>query len=104
MDAPTPASNPAVHPAINPNALLERAVQGAHDTVDRLAEAVTPTVEQLTSAVDGAGDALNAQAADALALQREWTAALREAVRVHPIAAVLTAAAVGVLVSKLLSR
>ena len=92
------------NPAINPNALLERAVEGAHATVDRLAEAVTPAVEQLTQAVDSAGDALNAKAVDARALQEEWTAALRDAVRDHPIAAVLTAAAVGVLVGKLVSR
>jgi len=92
------------NPAINPNALLERAVQGAHETVDQLAEAVTPAVEHLTAAVEGAGDALNEKAIDAMALQREWAAALRDAVRDHPIAAVLTAAAVGVLVGKLVSR
>lgn len=97
-------SNPAINPAINPNVLLERAVQGAHETVDRLAESVTPAVEQLTEAVGSAGDALNARAVDAMALQREWTDALRVVVRDHPIAAVLTAAAVGVLVSKLVSR
>jgi len=92
------------NPNINPNALLERAVQGAHETVDRLAESVAPTVDHLTSAVEDAGDALNAKAVDVMALQREWTAALRDAVRDHPIAAVLTAAAVGVLVSKMVSR
>lgn len=95
-------SNPPINP--NPNAMLERAVEGAHATVDRLAEAVTPAVEHLSAAVDSAGAALNAQAVDAMALQREWAAALRDAVRDHPIAAVLAAAAVGVLVGKLASR
>ena len=90
--------------SLKPDALLERAVQGAHETVDRLAEAAAPAVEQLTAAVEGAGEVLSGQADDALALQREWTAALRDAVREHPIAAVLTAAAVGVLLGKLVSR
>lgn len=92
------------NPTTNPNAMLERAVEGAHATVDRLAEAVTPAVEQLTAAVDNAGEALSAKAVDARALQEEWTAALRDAVRDHPIAAVLAAAAIGVLVGKLVSR
>ena len=92
------------NPTLNPNVLLGRAVQGAHETVDRLAEAVTPAVEHLTVAIDDAGEALSEKASDALALQQEWTAALRDAVRDHPIAAVLAAAAVGLLVGKLVSR
>jgi len=83
--------------SLKPEALLERAVQGAHETVDRLAEAATPAVEQISAAVDDLGSAMNAQADEALALQQQWTGALRDAVREHPIAAVLTAAAVGVL-------
>lgn len=90
--------------SLKPDAMLERAVQGAHETVDRLAEAAAPTAEQLTAAIEGAGAELNAQADDVLALQREWSDALRLAVREHPIAAVLGAAAVGVLLGKLLSR
>ena len=89
---------------LKPEALLERAVQGAHETVDRLAESATPAVEQLSAGMDQASAAISEHAEEISALQREWTAALREAVREHPIAAVLTAAAVGVLLGKLASR
>lgn len=98
----TSSFNPAAR--IDPTTGFENVVQDVHDTVDKLAEAAAPAVEQLSAAVEGAGSALNAQVDEALALQREWTDALRAAVREHPIAAVLTAAAVGVLVAKLASR
>ena len=87
-----------------PDDLLERAVQGAHETVDRLAESATPAVEQLSAGIEQAGEAISEHANELSALQREWTAALRESVRDHPIAAVLTAAAVGVLLGKIISR
>lgn len=89
---------------LKPEALLDRAVQGAHETVDRLAESAAPAVERLSAGLDQAGSVLNERADEISALQREWTAALRDAVREHPIAAVLTAAAVGVLLGKIVSR
>lgn len=62
---------------------LDKAVQGAHNTVDRIADSTVPTVRHL------------AQTGDA------WTASARATVREQPLIAVLAAFAVGALVGRI---
>lgn len=61
---------------------LDKAVQSAHKTVDRIADSTVPTVRHL------------AQTGDA------WTAAARSTVREQPLMAVLAAFAIGALVGR----
>lgn len=74
--------------------LLNRVVQGAHETIDRLAETAAPHVERLEQNLGGASDKLHEQA-------DEWTDTLRTTVREHPLAAVGAALALGMLVARL---
>lgn len=62
---------------------IDRAVQGAHKAVDRLADSAAPTVRHL------------AQTGDA------WTASCRATVREQPLMALLTAFAVGALLGRI---
>ena len=80
---------------------LGRVVQSAHSAIDRLAESATPAVQRVQDGVQAAGDTLSQKAADARELGDEWAESLRSTVREHPIAAVATALAVGVLVARL---
>ncbi len=83
--------------------MLDRVVRGAHETVDRLAETVAPHVQRLSQGIDQAGNAVHSRADDMRELGDEWTTSLRTTVREHPVAAVVTALAVGVLLARLTS-
>jgi hypothetical protein len=62
---------------------IDKAVQGAHKAVDRIADSAAPTVRHL------------AQTSDA------WTTSLRGSVREQPLLALLAAFAVGALVGRI---
>lgn len=81
--------------------MLNRVVQGAHSAIDRMAETAAPTVQKLQEGVQAASDTLSQRADDARAMSEAWAESLRSTVREHPLAAVATALAVGVLVSRL---
>ncbi len=83
--------------------VLDRVVRGAHDTVDRLAETVAPHVQRLSQGFGQAGDAMHSRAGEMRELGDEWTDSLRTTVREHPVAAVVTALALGVLLARLTS-
>ena len=87
--------------AVHQQALTDRMAQGAHHTIDRLAEAAGPQLQRLEEAVSGAGLQLKNQARHALEVGDEWTESLRSTVRRNPLAAVATALAVGVLISRI---
>ena len=53
-----PGSEKAPPPAVQ---LLKQAVRGAHDSIDRLAQTVTPTVRKLGESVSAAEEALQAK-------------------------------------------
>ncbi len=77
---------------------FERVVQGAHRTVDRLAEAA--------GGLRGAGieadadGSLGERAEELRALGDEWAESLRSTVRENPLAALLAAVAVGVIIAR----
>ena len=81
--------------------VLNRVVQGAHQTIDRLAESAAPAVQRVQDGVSAASDAISQRASDVRELGDEWAESLRSTVREHPLAAIATALAVGVLVARL---
>jgi ElaB/YqjD/DUF883 family membrane-anchored ribosome-binding protein len=85
------------------NDVLNRVVQGAHETIDRLAESAAPHVHRLQDSVTGAADALQSRAGEAREIGSEWTDSLRSTVRENPLASVATALAIGLLLARLTS-
>ncbi|MBC7941724.1 MAG: hypothetical protein H7Z19_18550 [Chitinophagaceae bacterium] len=84
--------------------ILDRVVKGAHQTIDRLAETAAPHVARLQDTVSRAGDVLHERGEQTRDLGQEWTDSLRSTVREHPVAAVVAALAVGMLVARLTQR
>lgn len=81
--------------------LLKNAVQGAHETIDRLADSAAPAVRQLGDSVAAAGETLHAKT-DQLREQRdEWAEGMRSAVRSNPLAAVAAALALGIVIARI---
>ena len=62
----------------------EAAVQGAHDTIDRLADSAAPAVQQLGERVPAAGEALHAKADQLRDTRDEWVEACAATVRSNP--------------------
>jgi ElaB/YqjD/DUF883 family membrane-anchored ribosome-binding protein len=83
--------------------VMRRVVQGAHEAVDRLADKAIPAVERLRGTYNDAAESLKHRADQASELKDEWTESLRMAVREHPLAAIGTALALGVILAKLTS-
>jgi len=76
---------------------FERVVQGAHRTVDRLAE----TADGLREGMDaGTAGSLSERLDEFRALGDEWADSLRSTVREHPLAALAAAVAVGMIVAR----
>ncbi len=82
---------------------LDRVVRTAHDTVDRLAQSVAPHIQRLTQGASNTNEALHARADQARDMGDEWTESLRSTVRENPVAAVVAALAVGVLLARMTS-
>lgn len=81
--------------------LVNRVAQSAHDAVDRLAATAGPAVARVRRGVDLASESVHAGANRLSETQQEWTESLRITVREHPLAALTTALAVGLLISRL---
>lgn len=111
-DAPFPKSGmtpPEADAAIDQAAAAERdvmrrVVQGAHEAVDRIADKAIPAVERLRGTYNDAAEAVRQKTDQALDLKDEWIESLRTTVREHPLAAIGTALALGVVLAKLTSR
>lgn len=86
------------------NDLLNRVVQGAHQTIDRLAETAAPHVQRLQEGMSSTGDALAQRADHMREVGDEWTENLRTTVRENPLASLATALALGMLISRLTRR
>ncbi|PTT86400.1 hypothetical protein DBR42_13690 [Pelomonas sp. HMWF004] len=83
------------------NDMLSRVVQGAHHTIDRLADTAAPAVQRLQDGVHAASDSLSQRASDAREMGDEWAESLRGTVRGNPLTAIVTALAVGLLIARL---
>lgn len=99
----TPSTDPfAATPPTTQPPLMERVVQGAHETIDRLAEQAAPHVQRVQDNVSGANELLHERADQARELSAEWVEALRCTVRDNPIAALAAALAAGVVIARLM--
>lgn len=81
--------------------LMKRVVQGAHQTIDRLADSATPRVRQLGESVSSAGDALQAKSDQLRETRDEWAESLRCTVRQNPLTAVVASLALGALIARI---
>jgi ElaB/YqjD/DUF883 family membrane-anchored ribosome-binding protein len=81
--------------------MVQNITQGAHQTIDRLAEQMTPHVERLRDQVATATEALDERADQIREMTDEWIENLRTTVRDNPLAAVGVALAVGMVIARL---
>lgn len=83
--------------------LLARVVQGAHQTVDRLAETVAPHVQRMQDGMGSATDLLHTGPGGMREMSDEWADNVRDTVRENPLAAIAAAVVVGIVLAKLSS-
>ena len=81
--------------------LLKSAVQGAHDTIDRLAESAAPAVRRWGDGAADAEVALHERADQLREVRDAWAETVRTTVRDNPLAAVVAALALGVVIARL---
>lgn len=93
-----PGSENAPAPAVN---LLNQAVQGAHEGLDRLADSATPVARQLGERLSAAEEALQARTIQLRDARDEWVEGARSTVRSNPLVAVAAAAALGAVIARL---
>lgn len=87
--------------AVHQQPLTDKMAQGAHHTIDRLAETAAPHIERLEGALSGATGQLKKQARRAREKGDEWADDLRDTVRRKPLSAVVVAMAVGALIARI---
>lgn len=81
--------------------MVNRVAEKAHATIDKLANQATPAVQHLQKSLEGTNELLHQRADQVREKGAEWTDGLRESVRQHPLAAVGTALAIGLLIARL---
>lgn len=81
--------------------LLKNAVQGAHDTIDRLADSAAPAVRQLGESVAAAGETVHAKTNQLRETRDEWVEGVRSTVRSNPLASVAAVFALGALIARI---
>lgn len=92
-----PGTENAPAPAVN---LLNQAVQGAHEGLDRLEDSAKPVARQLGERLSAAEDALQAKTVRLRDARDEWVAGARSTVRGNPLVAVAAAAALGAVIAR----
>ena len=93
-----PGSERPTPPVVN---LLNQAVQGAHDTIDRIADSATPVARQLGERASAAEQALQAKTAQLRETRDEWADGVRARVRDNPLSCIAAAAVLGAVVARL---
>jgi ElaB/YqjD/DUF883 family membrane-anchored ribosome-binding protein len=81
--------------------LMNRVVQGAHQTIDHLAGQAAPHVERLEQKLAGADDMLHERADQLRELSDGYVRSLREGVRENPLAAVGLALVLGLVLARI---
>jgi ElaB/YqjD/DUF883 family membrane-anchored ribosome-binding protein len=87
-----------------PTSMLKNAVQGAHDTLDRLADRAAPAVQRMGDSVHSAEAALRDKTSQLREKGDEWVDGTRGSIRSHPLTAVAIALAVGAVVARMTRR
>ena len=81
--------------------LVNRVADKAHATIDRLATTAAPKAQQLQKSLEDTNELLQDRAERLRLTGNEWCDTLRSNVREHPLMAVGTALAVGLLIARL---
>jgi ElaB/YqjD/DUF883 family membrane-anchored ribosome-binding protein len=81
--------------------LLKDAVQGAHTTIDRLADSAGPAVQKIGESVSAAEDALHAKADQLRDTGDAWVESARTTVRDNPLVAIAAALTLGLLIARI---
>jgi ElaB/YqjD/DUF883 family membrane-anchored ribosome-binding protein len=81
--------------------LVNRVADKAHATIDRLATTAAPKAQQLQKSLEDTNELLHDRAERLRMTGNEWCDSLRSNVREHPLMAVGTALAVGLLIARL---
>lgn len=81
--------------------LMNRVVQGAHQTIDHLAGQAAPHVQRFEQKLAGADDMLHERADQLRELSDGYVRSLREGVRENPLAAVGVALVLGLLLARI---
>ncbi len=92
-----PGSESAPSPAVK---LLNQAVQGAHEGLDRLADSAAPVARDLGARISTAEDAFHAKTNQLRDSRDEWVEGVRTAVRGNPLVALAAAAALGAMIAR----
>ena len=81
--------------------LVNRVADKAHATIDRLATTAAPKAQQLQKSLEDTNELLHDRAERLRSTGNEWCDSLRTNVREHPLTAIGTALAVGLLIARL---
>ncbi len=81
--------------------MLRNAVQGAHDTIDRVADSAAPAVRQVGDSVEAAAEAVHAKTDQLRETRDEWVGGARTAVRRKPLVSVAAAFALGAVIARI---
>jgi|GEM_PF-731919 len=81
--------------------LVNRMAQSAHAAIDKLASQASPAVQHLQKSLEGTGEILHRRADQLRSTGDEWAESARSGVREHPLVAIGTAFALGLLIARL---
>ncbi len=87
--------------APQPDALLDRVVDGAHDAIDQLALQAAPHVQRLQDGLADANEMLHQRSDKAREIGADWSESFSDTVRSHPIGAVVVAVIAGLVIARL---
>ena len=85
----------------DPQKMVDRVAQSAHQAVDRLAAAATPALERLSGQAGSARESLSAKADQFGQMQEEWMTQARTYVRDNPLQAVAIGLVAGWIIGRL---
>ena len=96
-----PAESGGNGAAVHQQPLTDRMAQGAHHTIDRLAETAAPHIERMEGALAGVTVQLKDQARHVREKGDEWADGLRATVRRNPLSSVAAAMVIGALIARI---
>jgi len=99
--ADDPVGSGSVGTSTHQQPLADRMAQGAHHTIDRLAETAGPHIERVEGALAGATVRMKDGARQVREKGDEWADDLRATVRRNPLSAVVVSMAVGALIARI---
>ena len=80
---------------------LKHAVQGAHASIDRLADSAEPVLQKLEDGVSASREVLHSRTDQLRDIRAAWTEGVRDTVRSNPLASIAAALALGLVIARL---